>query len=86
MVQTLAADDMQGRGTGQPGGLRTAQFLAGEFARIGLQPLPGLSSFEQTFTVYKSQPGPIAAVLNGQLIAASQGNNGLGRGHPQLDQ
>ncbi|MFD1469165.1 M20/M25/M40 family metallo-hydrolase [Hymenobacter caeli] len=70
--QTLAADDMQGRGTGQPGGLRAARFLAGEFARIGLRPLPGLSSFEQTFTVYKSQPGPVAAVLNGQPVAASQ--------------
>lgn len=72
VMRTLAADDMQGRGTGQPGGLKAAQFLAAEFKRIGLQPLPGHSSFEQTFTVYKSQPGLITAVLNGQSIAASQ--------------
>ena len=72
VVRTLAADDMQGRGTGQPGGLKAAQFLAGEFQRIGLQPLPGASGFEQPFTVYKSQPGPIAAVLNGQPIASDR--------------
>ncbi|WP_052732815.1 M20/M25/M40 family metallo-hydrolase [Hymenobacter terrenus] len=69
VVRTLAADDMQGRGTGQPGGLLAAQFLASEFTRIGLQPLPGLSSFEQTFTAYQTQPGPISVVLNGRALA-----------------
>ena len=82
VMRTLAADDMQGRGTAQPGGLKAAQFLAGEFARIGLQPLPGLSSFEQTFTVYKSKPGAISAVLNGQPSAASQVM--MASGQPQL--
>ncbi|WP_201981041.1 M20/M25/M40 family metallo-hydrolase [Hymenobacter rubidus] len=72
VVRTLAADDMQGRGTGQPGGLKAAQFLAAEFKRIGLKPLPGLASFEQPFTVYKSQPGPITAVLNGQALGPQQ--------------
>ncbi|HEX8505751.1 MAG TPA: M20/M25/M40 family metallo-hydrolase [Hymenobacter sp.] len=72
VVRTLASDDMEGRGTGQPGGLRAAQFLAGEFSRIGLQPLPGATGFEQVFTVYQSQPGPATATLNGQDLAPGQ--------------
>ncbi|MBD2766726.1 M20/M25/M40 family metallo-hydrolase [Hymenobacter sp. BT664] len=72
VVRALAADDMQGRGTGQPGGLKAAQFLAGEFRRIGLRPLPGASGFEQVFTAYQTQPGPISVVLNGQAVAPDQ--------------
>jgi hypothetical protein len=72
VLTTLAADDMQGRGTGQPGGLKAAKFLAGEFKRIGLQPLTGQTDFEQTFNVYQTKPGPVTAVLNGQAIAPSQ--------------
>ena len=72
VVRALAADDMQGRGTGQPGGLRAAQFLAAEYGRIGLQPLPGQSGFEQVLTVYQSQTSPVVAVVNGQTLAPKQ--------------
>ena len=73
VVRTLAADEMQGRGTGQPGGdTRAAAFLAGEFARIGLQPLPGSGSFEQVFRVYQTQPGPLSVTLNGRVLAPGQ--------------
>ena len=72
VIQTLAADDMQGRGTGQPGGLKAAQFLAAEFKRIGLKPLPGQTSLEQTLTVYQGQTTPVAAVINGQTMAPTQ--------------
>ncbi|TPG61754.1 M20/M25/M40 family metallo-hydrolase [Hymenobacter nivis] len=73
VLNTLAADDMQGRGTGQPGGdAKAAQFLAGEFARIGLQPLPGLAGYEQSFTAYQTKPGPVNAILNGRPLAPGQ--------------
>ena len=72
VVRALAADDMQGRGTGQPGGLRAAQFLAAEYGRIGLQPLPGQADFEQVLTVYQSQTSPVGAVVNGQTLAPKQ--------------
>ena len=72
VVTALAADDMQGRGTGQPGGLKAAQFLAAEFKRIGLKPLPGKTGFEQTFTVYQGLTSPVAAVINDQTMTPAQ--------------
>ena len=38
-LATLAADSMEGRLAGSPGGARARAFLVREFARIGLQPL-----------------------------------------------
>src|SRR5205085_11384472 len=35
----LTAKEMQGRGTGQPGADRAAQYIAGQFAKLGLKPL-----------------------------------------------
>ena len=72
VVNALASDDMQGRGTGQPGGLKAAQFLAGEFKRIGLKPLPGQPDFEQTLTVYQGLTSPVSAVISGQTMAPLQ--------------
>ena len=69
VLTTLAADEMEGRGTGQPGSLRAADFLAAEFQRIGLQPLPGQTSFMQEFPAYQTKPQAATAVLNGQPVA-----------------
>ena len=38
-VNALAANDMQGRGTAQPGGDKAANYLADRFAKLGLKPL-----------------------------------------------
>lgn len=38
-VTALSADDMQGRGTAQPGGDKAAQYIADQFARLKLKPL-----------------------------------------------
>jgi len=47
IIQTLAADDMQGRGTFTPGIEKAAQFIEGEFKSIGLKPLEGNPGFRQ---------------------------------------
>lgn len=47
IIQTLAADDMQGRGTFTPGIDKAATFIEGEFKSIGLQPLQGNTGFRQ---------------------------------------
>lgn len=68
VLSTLAADEMQGRATGQPGQLKAAEFLAGEFARIGLEPLPGATSFRQEFPAYTSTVTSLAVALNGAAL------------------
>jgi hypothetical protein len=47
VVTALSADDMQGRGTAQPGGDKAASFLAERFAKLELKPLGGKNSFLQ---------------------------------------
>lgn len=64
VVKALAADDMQGRATGKPGGQKSAQFLAAEFQRIGLDMLPGLTTYEQVFPAYESKVAALFVTLN----------------------
>jgi len=72
VLATLAADDMQGRASGQPGSLKAAEFLAGEFQRIGLQPLPGATGFMQEFPAYQSAVTSATVTLYGVAQPASQ--------------
>ncbi|MVN74840.1 M20/M25/M40 family metallo-hydrolase [Hymenobacter sp. HMF4947] len=72
VLTTLAADDMQGRATAQPGQLKAAEFLAGEFTRIGLQPLPGATGFMQEFPAYQSAVTSLAVTLNGAAVPAGR--------------
>lgn len=48
-VYALADDAMEGRMTGSPGAARAAAYIADQFAAMGLQPLPGSTSFLQPF-------------------------------------
>jgi hypothetical protein len=47
VTAALSADEMQGRGTMQPGGDRAANFIAERFAKIGLKPLGEKNSYLQ---------------------------------------
>ena len=46
-VNALAADEMQGRGTAQPGGDKAAAWIADRFAKLGLKPLGANNSYLQ---------------------------------------
>jgi hypothetical protein len=72
VLAALAADDMQGRATGQPGSVKAAEFLAGEFQRIGLQPLPGAVGFMQEFPAYQSAVTSASVALDGVAQPAGQ--------------
>jgi aminopeptidase YwaD len=50
-VQALTAPDMEGRGSGTPGGDRAARYIAAELARIGLDPGGDAGTFFQEFVV-----------------------------------
>ncbi|GAA4392963.1 M20/M25/M40 family metallo-hydrolase [Hymenobacter koreensis] len=67
--KTLADDKMRGRAL-NTGANEAAAFLAGEFKRIGLQPMTGLTSFEQTFPVFEVKNSSVRATLNGTPVAA----------------
>lgn len=56
IIKTLAADDMQGRATYSPGIEKAAQFIEGEFKKIGLDPLPGNADYRQQVTMVRSAP------------------------------
>lgn len=72
IIQTLAADDMQGRATFSAGIDKAASFIVNEFKKIGLQPLTGQSGFRQSFSINRITPGKSEALINGQAIDASQ--------------
>lgn len=47
LVTALSADEMQGRGTAQPGGEKAANYIAERFAKLNLKPLGAKSSYLQ---------------------------------------
>lgn len=47
ITAALSADEMQGRGTMQPGGEKAAQYIADRFQKLGLKPLGDKGSFLQ---------------------------------------
>ena len=68
IIKTLAADDMQGRATFSPGIEKAAQFIEGEFKKIGLAPLPTEKGYRQSFSISRFKPGTVSVSLNGQAI------------------
>ncbi len=68
-VNALAADDMQGRGTGQPGGDKAAAWIADRFAKLGLKPLGINNSYLQPIKFRETQflPLPTFTIGNQSL-------------------
>lgn len=54
----LAAPEMQGRGTGQPGGERAAQFIAERFRQLGLKPAGERGTYFQQIKFREFQVTP----------------------------
>ena len=54
-VNALAADEMQGRGTAQPGGDKAAAYLADRFAKLGLKPLGEKNTYLQPIKFRETQ-------------------------------
>lgn len=68
MVKTLTADDMQGRKVFTPGIDKAAAFIQEEFKKAGLQPFPGLPSFEQKFNVFQVEPVSSSVTLDNETL------------------
>jgi hypothetical protein len=66
IVKTLSADEMQGRQVFTPGIRKASDFIEQEFNNAGLQPLPGLSGFIQSFPLYKVESSQLEVHLSGR--------------------
>lgn len=66
----LAADSMEGRGTGTPGGERAARWLASEFAKAGLAPAGDSGTFLQQVPLQRS-PGFVPSGRSAPRAVAS---------------
>ena len=64
-VNALAADDMQGRGTAQPGGDKAAAYLADRFTKLGLKPLGDKNTYLQSIKFKETQFLPQTAFTAG---------------------
>ena len=64
-VNALAADEMQGRGTAQPGGDKAAAWIADRFAKLGLKPLGANNSYLQPIKFRETQFLPQTAFTIG---------------------
>lgn len=71
ILNTLAADEMEGRGSFTPGIERAADFIATEFKKIGLQPYAE-PDYRQTFTVTRISPSTWEVALDGDPIPNDQ--------------
>jgi Zn-dependent M28 family amino/carboxypeptidase len=70
-VGYLASDELEGRGVGTPGLDKAADFVAGAFKKLGLQPVPGLEGYFQPFKITASSaPGPKTALRVGDKVYA----------------
>lgn len=68
VLHALAADDMQGRAVFTPGLERAADFIAAEFAKIGLEPFTDEPNFRQTFEVVRIMPATWEVTFDGVEI------------------
>lgn len=65
IIGTLAADDMEGRGTYTPGIEKASVFIEGEFKKIGLLPLPGQENYRQRFATTGRKVKAIDSISEG---------------------
>src|ERR1700759_954851 len=63
--KTLAADDMQGRQVFTTGIEKAAAFIAKEFSKAGLKPLPGSKDYNQSFVMMEPESLDASMTLNG---------------------
>jgi hypothetical protein len=73
VLKTLSSDEMMGRPALDPAKMeRATSFIEGEFKKIGLSTLTGLSTFRQEFTKSKISYESIQLTLDGNTIAENK--------------
>ena len=67
LTTTLSSKEFEGRGTGQPGADKAAQFMAERFARLGLKPAGENGSYLQAIKFRSAQVMPESSVKLGDV-------------------
>ncbi len=70
VINVLAADDMEGRATFSPALWRAAEFIAGEYEDIGLEPYAGADDYMQRFEVIQTATESCDVAINGAAVSA----------------
>lgn len=81
-LSTLASDAFEGRGTGQPGGVMTVQYLESQARTIGLKPANAASyrqAFELTLMTALPSQSSVHLVAGGQPLKLSFGDEWVWR-------
>src|SRR5687767_2723332 len=72
-VERLAADDFEGRGPGNAGGKRAAQYIADQMKASGVKPGNNASYFQNVKMIgVKADPGTVLKVGNESLKFADE--------------
>jgi len=66
VVAALSADEMQGRGTMQPGGDKAANYIAERFSKLGLKPLGNNDTYLQPIKFRETQYLPNTSLTVGE--------------------
>ena len=72
ILSTLSADEMLGREAFTPGADMASEFIAEEFASIGLDFFGDLTEYQQRFPVYSLSVESSRVVVNGRVIPTEQ--------------
>jgi hypothetical protein len=77
-VYYLASDALEGRGLGTKGIEKAADYIAGNFKKLGLQTAPGLDGYFQDFAITKATaPDPATTLASGDKTYALNDDFGV---------
>lgn len=77
-VGYLASDELEGRGLGTKGLDKAADYVAGNFKKLGLQTAPGLDGYFQNFTITRATaPDPATTLVFGDKTYSLDGDFGV---------
>jgi hypothetical protein len=77
-VTYLASDELEGRGLGTKGLDKAADYVAGNFKKLGLQPAPGLDGYFQNFAITRATaPDPATTLTFGEKTYALEDDFGV---------
>ena len=69
-IYRIADDSMRGREAGEPGNVKMTSYLAGELARIGLEPAGDNGTFFQTIPMVRRRPDSTSwLIVNGEKLS-----------------